>query len=126
MNQRNILFVLTDQQRVDSVGAYGNPHHTTPALDALAASGTRFERWYTPTAICTPARTSLLTGQAPFRHKVLANAERNVGYIDELPADAFTFSGALRESGYNCGLVGKWHVGTTSTCNDYGFDGVLD
>ena len=124
MNQRNILFVLTDQQRVDSVGAYGNPHHTTPALDALAASGTRFERWYTPTAICTPARTSLLTGQAPFRHKVLANAERNVGYIDELPADAFTFSGALRESGYNCGLVGKWHVGTTSTCNDYGFDGV--
>ncbi len=69
----------------------------TPALDGLARSGTRFDRWYTPTAICTPARASLLTGQAPFRHKVLANAERNVGYVEDLPEDAFTFPVALRE-----------------------------
>lgn len=123
MNRNNILFVLTDQQRADSVGAYGSSV-ATPTLDALAASGTRFDRWYTPTAICTPARTSLLTGMAPFRHKVLANAERNVGYIDELPSDAFTFSGALIDAGYNCGLVGKWHVGTTSSCSDYGLDGL--
>lgn len=123
MTGRNILFLMTDQHRVDSLGAYGNTAAETPALDALAASGTRFDRWFTPTAICTPARASLLTGQAPFRHKLLANHERNVGYIEDLPAEQFSFSSALREEGYNCGLLGKWHAGTKRTAADFGFDG---
>ncbi len=120
---RNILFLMTDQHRADTLGAYGNPHGTTPVLDELARTGTRFDRWYTPTAICTPARASLLTGAAPFRHKVLANHERNVGYIEDLPEGAFTFSEALREHGYNCGLIGKWHAGTDRSARDFGFDG---
>ncbi|MGQ4424683.1 sulfatase-like hydrolase/transferase, partial [Streptomyces violaceoruber] len=102
---------MTDQHRTDTLGAYGNPLAHTPALDELAATGTRFDRWYTPTAICTPARASLLTGQAPFRHKLLANHERNVGYLEDLAEDQFAFSRALREHGYNCGLFGKWHAG---------------
>jgi arylsulfatase A-like enzyme len=119
----NLLFLMTDQHRVDTLGAYGNKLVRTPNLDALAASGTRFDRWYTPTAICTPARASLLTGQAPFRHKVLANHERNVGYLEDLPDDTFTFPQALREQGWNLGLVGKWHAGTEKSAADYGFDG---
>ncbi|HEY0692955.1 MAG TPA: sulfatase-like hydrolase/transferase [Kribbella sp.] len=114
---------MTDQHRVDTLGAYGNQHAMTPVLDELARTGTRFDRWYTPTAICTPARASLLTGQAPFRHKLLANHERNVGYIEDLADGQFTFSRALREQGYNCGLIGKWHVGTEKTAHDFGFDG---
>ncbi|WP_410050242.1 sulfatase-like hydrolase/transferase [Actinomadura sp. CNU-125] len=55
---------MTDQHRADTLGAYGNERAATPVLDELASSGTRFDRWYTPTAICTPARASLLTGQA--------------------------------------------------------------
>jgi arylsulfatase A-like enzyme len=120
---RNILFLMTDQHRVDTLGAYGNQHATTPVLDELARTGTRFDRWYTPTAICTPARASLLTGQSPFRHKLLANHERNVGYIEDLADGQFAFSHALREKGYNCGLIGKWHVGTDKTARDFGFDG---
>ncbi len=108
---RNILFLMTDQHRVDTLGAYGNSLARTPVLDELARTGTRFDRWYTPTAICTPARASLLTGQAPFRHKLLANHERNVGYLEDLPDGQFTFSEDLRENGYNCGLIGKWHGG---------------
>lgn len=119
----NFLFLMTDQHRVDTLGAYGNPHVSTPNLDRLAATGTRFDRWYTPTAICTPARASLLTGQAPFRHKVLANQERNVGYQEDLPDDAFTFGVALRERGYHVGLLGKWHASSAKTPADYGFDG---
>ncbi|SDS96936.1 sulfatase-like hydrolase/transferase [Microlunatus soli] len=119
----NILFLMTDQHRVDTIGAYGNPRADTPVLDGLAATGTRFDRWYTPTAICTPARASLLTGAAPFRHKLLANYERNVGYLEDLAEDQFTFSRALIEQGYNCGLIGKWHVGTNRTAADFGFDG---
>ena len=114
---------MTDQHRVDTLGAYGNQKAATPVLDELARTGTRFDRWYTPTAICTPARASLLTGAAPFRHKLLANHERNVGYIEDLDEGQFTFSEALRERGYNCGLVGKWHVGTAKAAADYGFDG---
>jgi arylsulfatase A-like enzyme len=121
---RNILFLMTDQHRTDTLGAYGNTDGQTPALDELARTGTRFDRWYTPTAICTPARASLLTGQAPFRHKLLANEERNVGYQLDLPAETFTFPAELRRHGYNCGLVGKWHAGTERTPADYGLDGV--
>ncbi|MFD5311476.1 sulfatase-like hydrolase/transferase [Streptomyces ardesiacus] len=122
-SRKNILFLMTDQHRTDTLGAYGNPLAHTPALDELAATGTRFDRWYTPTAICTPARASLLTGQAPFRHKLLANHERNVGYLEDLAEDQFAFSRALREHGYNCGLFGKWHTGNLRTAADYGFDG---
>lgn len=120
----NVLFLMTDQHRVDTLGAYGNSQVPTPALDGLARSGTRFDRWYTPTAICTPARASLLTGQAPFRHKVLANAERNVGYVEDLPEDVFTFPVALSEAGYNTGLIGKWHAGSRRQPADFGLDGV--
>ncbi|MGN9787619.1 sulfatase-like hydrolase/transferase [Nonomuraea sp. ZG12] len=119
----NLLFLMTDQHRVDTLGCYGNPHVATPHLDRLAATGTRFDRFYTPTAICTPARASLLTGQAPFRHRLLANYERNVGYLEDLRADAFTFPDALRERDYQLGLIGKWHGGTHRNAASYGFDG---
>ncbi|MFK0168913.1 sulfatase-like hydrolase/transferase [Streptomyces sp. NPDC090306] len=114
---------MTDQHRVDTLGTYGNPHVTTPHLDRLAATGTRFDRFYTPTAICTPARASLLTGQAPFRHRLLANYERNVGYLEDLTEGTFTFSQALADHGYRLGLIGKWHGGTRRNAADYGFEG---
>ncbi|MGH3094505.1 MAG: sulfatase-like hydrolase/transferase [Streptosporangiales bacterium] len=118
----NILFVMTDQHRVDTLGCYGNPHVRTPALDGLAADGTVFDNCFTPSAICTPARASLLTGVMPFRHQLLANYERNVGYQEELP-DTFTpFSSRLRRAGYNVGHVGKWHVGRQRGPAEFGFD----
>jgi arylsulfatase A-like enzyme len=120
---QNMLFLMTDQHRADTLGCYGATHCRTPSLDRLAATGTRFDRCYTPTAICTPARASLLTGYAPFRHKLLANYERNVGYLEDLPDGQFTFSSALQDAGYNLGLIGKWHGGLAKSANDYGFDG---
>jgi arylsulfatase A-like enzyme len=120
----NILMLMTDQHRVDTLGCYGNPICQTPTIDSIAESGTRFSQWYTPTAICTPARASLFTGYAPFRHKLLANQERNVGYIEDLPADQWTFTQELSDNGWNCGLVGKWHAGTVRTANDFGMDGL--
>lgn len=121
--RRSILFFLTDQHRTDTLGAYGGAGACTPRLDALAAEGTTFDRFYTPTAICTPARASLLTGAAPFRHQLLANHERNVGYREDLAEDQYTFSRDLRDAGYNVGLVGKWHTGTRRRAADHGFDG---
>lgn len=114
---------MTDQHSVSTLGCYGNSMVSTPSLDRLAASGTRFSDAFTPTAICTPARGSLLTGYAPFRHRLLANYERNVGYLEDLADDQFTFAEALRDSGWQLGLLGKWHGGVRRTAESYGFAG---
>jgi arylsulfatase A-like enzyme len=119
----NILFLMTDQHSVSTIGAYGNQVVQTPALDRLAATGTRFADAFTPTAICTPARASLLTGAAPFRHKLLANYERNVGYLEDLADGQFTFASALGQAGWQLGLAGKWHGGVQRTAASYGFQG---
>lgn len=119
----NILFLMTDQHRIDTLGCYGNVHNPTPALDGLAGRGTVFERAYTPTAICTPARASLLTGQHPFEHGLLANYEWNSGHREELPEGLPTFSASLAAEGYRLGHVGKWHVGRTRGPEHYGFEG---
>ncbi|PZF53304.1 sulfatase [Curtobacterium sp. MCSS17_008] len=119
----NILFLMTDQHTQSTLGSYGNTVVKTPNLDRIAAMGTRFAETFTPTAICTPARASLLTGAAPFRHKLLANYERNVGYIEDLADGQFTFAEALRDAGYQLGLVGKWHGGVKKNAATYGFEG---
>lgn len=119
----NILFLMTDQHRVDTLPAYGNPIVETPALDRIARQGTVFERCYTPTAICTPARASLLTGLHPFEHGLLSNYEWNSGHREELPDGLPTFSAALGDAGYALGHVGKWHVGRHRGPEFYGFAG---
>ncbi|MDB5079158.1 MAG: sulfatase [Chloroflexi bacterium] len=120
---QNILYLMTDQQRLDSLGCYGNTICQTPALDSLAAQGTRFDQCYTPTAICTPARATLLTGLLPFRHALVANYERNVAYREELDPEAIPFSKYLLDAGYKVGLIGKWHVGKEKGPEEYGFEG---
>jgi arylsulfatase A-like enzyme len=114
---------MTDQHTQSTLGCYGNAMVRTPNLDRLAAMGTRFSDAFTPTAICTPARASLLTGAAPFRHKLLANYERNVGYIEDLADGQFTFAEALGAAGYQLGLIGKWHGGVQKSAATYGFQG---
>lgn len=123
MSPQNILFLMTDQHRFDTLGAYGNTLVETPALDALAAQGTRFDRFYTPTAICTPARASLATGLHPFRHGLLANPERAAGGQDELDESGPLLWPQLRGAGYQVGHVGKWHVGREHGPEHYGLDG---
>ncbi|MGW0066445.1 sulfatase-like hydrolase/transferase [Streptosporangium sandarakinum] len=120
---RNVLFLMTDQHRTDTLGCYGNPSVRTPALDGLAAEGARFDRFYTPTAICTPARASLFTGLHPFRHGLLVNPERNGGARDEVADDHPVLPGPLLDAGYNMGHVGKWHIGRNRGPEFYAMDG---
>jgi len=118
----NTLFLMTDQHRVDTLPCYGNRVVRTPNLDRIAGSGTRFERMYTPTAICTPARASLITGLQPFRHGLLVNPERGRGQV-ELPEGVPTWSQTLADAGYNVGHSGKWHVGRDFGPDHYGIEG---
>jgi arylsulfatase A-like enzyme len=123
MDRPNILFFCTDQHRRDMLSVYGNPIVRTPAADRLAREGVVFDHSYTPSAICTPTRATLLTGVLPFKHKLLANFERNVGYITELPDDTVTFAHLLSAAGYRVGHVGKWHVGQLKGPSDFGLEG---
>ncbi len=119
----NVLLVMTDQHRTDTLGCYGAQVCETPVIDGLAATGTLFTNAFTPSAICTPTRASLLTGVAPFRHKLLANFERNVGYAEELGDEFVPYSAELSTAGYRCFHVGKWHVGRVRGPEDFGFEG---
>ncbi len=65
----NILIIVTDQQRADTIGALGNPVIRTPHLDGLARAGTAFTRAYTPAPICSPTRVSMVTGLPPHVHR---------------------------------------------------------
>jgi arylsulfatase A-like enzyme len=124
-SQKNILFFFTDQQRLDLLGTYGNKIIRTPHLDALAARGTRFDRAFTCTAICSPARASLLTGMWPHNHRLLANLEANLAYPRSLSQHTPPFSQFLRSAGYNVGLEGKYHASDISSLAEHGFDGDL-
>lgn len=100
----NILLICTDQHRFDVVGAYGNPHVKTPNIDRLAAEGVLFEQCYTPNPVCAPTRASILTGRYPRAHGLWGNGV-------PLPAHERLFTRTLADAGYDCGLIGKLHLG---------------
>lgn len=109
MPRPNILFVLTDQQRADTVGADpqslssgGEPIPHTPNLDHLAARGTLFARHYSPSPSSIPARRSLLTGQTPATNGC-------PGWTTEPWDLERTLPGELTAAGYQTRLVGKIH-----------------
>lgn len=112
--QRNILFILTDDQRYDALGII-NPYFETPHLDALAGRGILFENAFVTTSLCSPSRASILSGQWAHRHGVLDNSTP----LD--PATA-TFSRELQRAGYETAFVGKWHMGGESDEPRPGFD----
>ncbi|HMG41971.1 MAG TPA: sulfatase-like hydrolase/transferase [Acidimicrobiales bacterium] len=100
---RNILFVTTDQQRYDGLGCNGGTVARTPVVDALAAHGIRYERAYNQNTVCMPARSTMLTGQYPRTHGVVANGIA-------LPVDAPSVAAHLAEAaGYRTALLGKAH-----------------
>lgn len=103
--------LVTDQERSDVLGCYGSKMVRTPNLDRLATQGVRFETCLAPTAICSPARASLLTGLYPHGHGILNNIHEPDALRTDLPAETITFPELLKRAGYRLGYVGKWHVG---------------
>ena len=100
----NILWICTDQQRFDTIGALGNPHIRTPNLDRLVAEGVAFTNTYCQSPICTPSRASFLTGCYPSTIRVQRNG--NAAFPDSVPL----VTRLLADAGYDCGLVGKLHL----------------
>lgn len=99
----NILVLMTDQQRFDALGAAGNGHIHTPALDRLAADGARFASCYVQNPICSPSRASFATGLYVHAHGLWANGVA-------LPDRHAVLSKVLAGVGYDCGMAGKQHL----------------
>lgn len=110
----NILLINCDDLGYGDLGCYGSTRNDSPAIDALAASGTRFTNFLQASPVCSPSRAALLTGCYPPR----------IGFSDfdglpvlfpgqglGLPDTETTIASVLREAGYRTQMVGKWHCG---------------
>jgi len=102
IDRPNIVVVMTDQHAARAIGVVGDPAADTPALDRLAARGTRFTNAYCPSPLCVPSRMAFLTGLEPHVSGVLSND-------DFLASNIPTISHALGAGGYDCQLFGRMH-----------------
>ena len=75
--KKNILFLLTDQQRYDTLSCNGSSQCKTPHIDEIAKEGINFSHAYTPIALCSPSRGSIFTGLYPHNHGQLTNVGDN-------------------------------------------------
>jgi len=111
----NLCLIMTDQQRPDFLGCYGqNPVIRTPHLDHLAAGGVRFTQTFIAGYPCCPSRASLLTGLYPHAHGVIRNGIA-------LDAAVPTLGDVLKNAGYRTAWMGKWHLGSEDE-PQHGFD----
>lgn len=118
----NILFILTDQQRADTMSCYGGRVCQTPHLDELSRESVVFDNAYASCPVCTPARASLQTGLYPHRHGMETNNYWHGCMVHELPDYPQLLSRQLRQQKYSAGYTGKWHLGAGNTVwNDVPF-----
>jgi len=115
MTQPNILLITTDQHNAEILGCAGNPVVRTPNIDRLAAGGMVFDAAFTSCPICTPARTSIFTGQYGQRHGVTYNINIRQDrpappHHTGLAADATAFPKVLAAHHYHTSLIGKLHA----------------
>ncbi|MBK1830412.1 sulfatase [Verrucomicrobiaceae bacterium R5-34] len=148
----NILFIIADDLGWTDLGTYGSSFYETPNLDNLAKAGTKFTQAYAACPVCSPTRSSVLTGQYPARtkntdffgapnqhfgklpeestvDKMKANKRYKnrpllpAPYLGELAKSHTTLPEALKAQGYSTFFAGKWHLGGEGSYpEDHGFD----
>lgn len=106
----NFIAIMTDQQRMDSLGCYGNVFTKTPHVDRLAAEGARFSAAFTPFPICTPSRATAWTGVMPHTHGIVDCCYNIDNAFDDSDVSTLLFD-VLRKAGYDNAYFGKWHLG---------------
>ena len=125
--QPNIIFILIDDMGWNDLSCTGSQFYETPHIDSLRNKGMMFTRAYASCPVCSPSRTSILTGKYPvstgvtdwINHNRASNSPNgdcrgrliDAPYLDHLPLEEFSLAKALGEGGYQTWHVGKWHIG---------------
>lgn len=107
MKKPNVLMIIADQFRGDTLGCMGHPNIKTPHYDALAKSGTLFRKAYSCNPICVPARASMITGM--YSHKILESPEGYKGNGGHIKNNSFKLPQFLADNGYKTYSSGKLH-----------------
>ena len=100
----NIILLMGDDHGWDEVGYNGHPFVKTPVLDEMAASGLRFDRFYSGHPSCSPTRGSFMTGRHPNRYGTFSPNW-------SIRPEEISIAHLLKNAGYACAHVGKWHLG---------------
>ena len=124
-NKPNIIFILVDDMGWKDLGVYGSTFYESPNLDKLAAQGMQFTDAYASSPVCSPSRSSIMTGQVPVNTGItdwIIGAQNIIGpmpdqklipqqFIFNLPKSNITIAQALKNNGYVTCFAGKWHLG---------------
>ena len=114
--QMNIIFILADDHRYDAMGFMNKIQGLqTPGMDRMAKEGAHIKNAFVSTALCSPSRASILTGQYAHSHTVVDNDA-------PLPGNLIFFPKYMQEKGYQTAFFGKWHMGNTDDQPQPGFD----
>ena len=112
----NIIYILADDHRYDAMGFMNKIKGLqTPGMDRMAAEGAHIKNAFVSTALCSPSRASILTGQYAHTHTVVDNDA-------PLPSNLIFFPQYLQKEGYQTAFLGKWHMGNTGDKPQPGFD----
>lgn len=122
----NVIVILTDDLGYGDAGCYGAlPEHiTTPNLDRLAREGVRFTDAHSPSAVCSPSRYAMLTGEYPFRNRSGWGIMAGDAPLPIEPG-SFTMPEMFKQHGYTTGLIGKWHLGLAGGGDDINWNGEI-
>lgn len=110
IDRPNVIYINADDLGYGDLGVYGAAKVKTPNIDKLASQGIRFTDAHSVSAVCTPSRYALVTGEYPFRNNQLAHA---VFSRDSLIIDTskLTIAKVFKNEGYATACIGKWHLG---------------
>lgn len=105
MDKKNIIVIMTDEQRHDSLSFMGNPTVKTPNLDSIAEEGSVFENAFCASTLCVPSRACFFTGQYVNRNLAVSNAPKS-----HICPEQTSLVEILKDNGYKIGLAGKNHT----------------
>jgi arylsulfatase A-like enzyme len=124
----NIIVVMADDMGWGDSATYGHNKIKTPNLDKLASQGVKFTQGYSSAGVCSPARSSILTGRTPYRNGVWRHLSGN--HKAHLRSSEIAYPKLFKAAGYTTGHFGKWHLLSKQQFNkadypdpgDHGFD----